>query len=151
MASSTGTFHLQNWHETAWFTLPEGFHKTQRQQKLIGVEHIVSAAAIGNEIETINRTLCTFLTHRQSSTLIKLQSKSKESCVKLCFIRLTSQLILIPYPRRAAPTRSWQERTIASTKELACSADRVSLKLLRRIDTTTLFFPSPRRSASLQI
>ena len=40
---------------------------------------------------------------------------------------------------------------IASTKELACSADRVSLKLLRRIDTTTLFFPSPRRSASLQI
>ena len=65
MASSTGTSHSQNWHETAWFTLPEVFHKTQRQQKLIGVEHIMSAAAMENEVGTINRTLRTFITHRQ--------------------------------------------------------------------------------------
>ena len=65
MASSTGTSHSQNWHETAWFTLPEVFHKTQRQQKLIGVEHIMSAAAMENEVGTINRTLRIVLTHRQ--------------------------------------------------------------------------------------
>ena len=87
----------------------------------------------------------------RSSPNLEIQSRTKASTRNTAFGRIDKLADIVSYPLSAAPTRSWQALTMASTKEFACSADSVCLKLLRRIDTTTLFLSSPRRSASLQI
>ena len=61
--------------------LRECFYKTPQPWKLIGVEHIVSAAAMENEVGAINRTLRTVLTHRQ---IEHFDHASKSVSIKQC-------------------------------------------------------------------
>ncbi len=59
------------------------------------MEHIVFAAAMENEVEMINRTLRTFLTHCQLEHFEHTsKSVSKKQC-DLCFIRTIIYLLFI--------------------------------------------------------